>query len=820
MPIQAVCPECQSAYQLADQQRGKKVRCKNCETVFVVPDASERRTAVRAETKVSPPSPTRSNVKKAASSSPSSSRVRRGEDDEIETKSGSNALPWILGCGATAFGVFLLTCAGVSAYFFLREDKAPQVAKNDPPPILNNFDVQPQRLDQNLKQPPVNPPNQGQPNPGQPVVGQPVSGQPAPPPTNPPPPPKEPTPPPPAVDDKPVVRDRNRRLTDVERERVKHATVYLRVTMADGNRASGTGFFGSKDARNIILTNAHVVGMLSPESSRPRAIEVIVHSGEANEWKTTARVLGVDRSSDLAVLDIGTPTKPVPEPLTVKSASVLRELDEVYVFGFPLGEQLGKEITIRPSSVSSLRKKNGVLDRVQVNGGMDPGNSGGPVVDNTGDVVGVAVSGIPGRAINFAIPGDRVHTILDGRISTLTFQQPYLLDEKKLVVPAVVEMIDPRNLVKEVGLDIWTGNTPANPGAAIRPSSKTQPRAKPGDSDHLYYKLTYLAPEGKADLNLPELPSGKVYYQQPRWINAKGETRWASANLLRLPSQPVYRKPANLVLRYQQGATRELNLSIDNTFKVSDDDDSEAYRIHTEAVFKEKVEAANASGTRLSLRYKDRVLPRRDLIRGKESRPSVLLQQVKDDLPSMITLVQLDRVGNIIQQGLDQRPLIQMRQTNPQQFERLKEFHEMVQQGLESLSVSLPASGSAKPLDSWRAERNLPIDTPGKAESGKLDVTFTYLGLRKRDRRDEAVISMDGTVHGKSDAVNGRATGLILVDLATGQTLLADTTVKLQLDAVFSIPGEGERNLRVLNTIRFKMQRTSSNSASGGASAH
>src|SRR5262249_21668671 len=235
----------------------------------------------------------------------------------------------------------------------------------------------------------------------------------------------------------------------------KRGTVYLRVEMADGSRASGTGFFGDKEARTIILTNAHVVGMLAPDSRRPRQIEVFVNSGEKDEKKTTARVLGVDRDSDLAVGD----STGMPEPLTVKSAEGLGELDKVYVFGFPLGEALGKEITIRPSSVSALRKKGGVLSRIQVNGGMDPGNSGGPVVDARGHVIGVAVSGIPGRQINFAIPGDRVHKVLNGRIAHMGIGQPFKAGDL-VGVPVTMEMIDPRNRVREVALDVWTGDSP------------------------------------------------------------------------------------------------------------------------------------------------------------------------------------------------------------------------------------------------------------------------------------------------------------------------------------------------------------------------
>src|SRR5262249_41174358 len=178
------------------------------------------------------------------------------------------------------------------------------------------------------------------------------------------------------------------------------------------------------------------------------------NSGETDEKKIPATVLGVDRSTDLAVLGVP-PMAGLPEPLTVTSADALQELDKVYIFGFPLGEALGKEITIRPSSVSSLRKQRGVLHQVQVAGGMAPGNSGGPVVDDNGHVVGVAVSGIPGKMINFAIPGQRVHTILNGRISEMGTGQPYKAADR-VTVPITMVMIDPRRLIKKVGLEVWT----------------------------------------------------------------------------------------------------------------------------------------------------------------------------------------------------------------------------------------------------------------------------------------------------------------------------------------------------------------------------
>src|SRR5262249_45268936 len=154
-------------------------------------------------------------------------------------------------------------------------------------------------------------------------------------------------------------------LSPEAREKVRRATVYLRVSLADGRVATGTGFFGVPEAGHILLTNAHVVGMLAPGSPPPPAVEVFLNSRQADERQPSARVLGVDRGSDLALLDVG-PAEGLPAPLVVKSAHGLQELDPVYVFGFPFGERLGKEITIRPSSVSALRKKDGALERVQV----------------------------------------------------------------------------------------------------------------------------------------------------------------------------------------------------------------------------------------------------------------------------------------------------------------------------------------------------------------------------------------------------------------------------------------------------------------------
>jgi S1-C subfamily serine protease len=204
-------------------------------------------------------------------------------------------------------------------------------------------------------------------------------------------------------------------------EKVRRATVRVRVLFRNGKAGSGTGFVERNS--HLVLTNAHVVGLLQkkgePKLGGPRAIELVVNSGEpGKEYTLGGELVAADTENDLALL------RPyrlkeeerhlVPEGLVVPKAPNLALLQRLFVFGYPFGEKLGAEITVSETSVSSLRKDpaTGRLSQIQVRGGMNPGNSGGPVVDLKGNVVGVAQAGILGTDLNFAIPGEVVQEFL------------------------------------------------------------------------------------------------------------------------------------------------------------------------------------------------------------------------------------------------------------------------------------------------------------------------------------------------------------------------------------------------------------------------
>jgi S1-C subfamily serine protease len=180
--------------------------------------------------------------------------------------------------------------------------------------------------------------------------------------------------------------------------RVKGATVYIRTS--DG---TGTGFFAGKPG--FVVTNAHVIGY-GPRQVRPaKRVEVVVASGEPGEKALPATVYGADVENDLALLQVE--GSDLPAPLAFGKAADLIETQEVVIYGYPFGELLGKNISINRSTVSSLRKEGGKLVLVQLAGGLNPGNSGGPVTNTRGEVIGVSVAKLRGaETIAFAIPAE------------------------------------------------------------------------------------------------------------------------------------------------------------------------------------------------------------------------------------------------------------------------------------------------------------------------------------------------------------------------------------------------------------------------------
>ncbi len=189
----------------------------------------------------------------------------------------------------------------------------------------------------------------------------------------------------------------NESLSRVQIARLgKAATALVEVKNHRGN-GYGTAFCVHPDG--WFVTNAHVA---------QRDVNLVVDPSLKTEKSYVARVIRSDQDLDLALLHLeGAHDLPV---LSLGSDDKLEELMEVIGFGFPFGTALGvgertyPAISVNVGNITALRRKDGQLERIQTDAALNPGNSGGPMLDKSGKVIGVVVSGLRGSGINFAIP--------------------------------------------------------------------------------------------------------------------------------------------------------------------------------------------------------------------------------------------------------------------------------------------------------------------------------------------------------------------------------------------------------------------------------
>jgi putative serine protease PepD len=172
---------------------------------------------------------------------------------------------------------------------------------------------------------------------------------------------------------------------------------------------SGSGFI--VDKKGHIVTSFHVVRGSS-------LLEVTLADG--SRWE--ASLVGSSPRSDLAVIKIEAPPEQL-EPLEIGSSKTLRVGQKVLAVGNPFG--LGQTLTT--GTVSSVGRDVRISDDVvirnviQADVAVNPGNSGGPLINSDGKVIGIntAIFSPTGTSvgISFAIPSDTVSRTLPGLVS-------------------------------------------------------------------------------------------------------------------------------------------------------------------------------------------------------------------------------------------------------------------------------------------------------------------------------------------------------------------------------------------------------------------
>ena len=169
--------------------------------------------------------------------------------------------------------------------------------------------------------------------------------------------------------------------------------------------SSGTGFFVTP---NHVVTNDHVIESCDE-------IEV-----KNNIYRSVVEVLDTDLNSDLSILVTGNPSDYY---LFFRDRKPVMTGEKAIVLGYPFSSTLGSGVKVTTGNIAALTGFYNNISHMQLTSPIQPGNSGGPLLDDSGNVIGVIVSRLersdeitgdrPAQNVNFAIKSNLVKMLLD-----------------------------------------------------------------------------------------------------------------------------------------------------------------------------------------------------------------------------------------------------------------------------------------------------------------------------------------------------------------------------------------------------------------------
>ena len=225
------------------------------------------------------------------------------------------------------------------------------------------------------------------------------------------------------------------------------------IALGGGGEGSGVVF----DADGAIVTNNHVVEGAS-------TVEVVLATGET----LRGRVEATDRLSDLAVVRV--------DRDNMRPAEFSDALPEVGELAIAIGNPLGFEDSVTAGIVSGLNRSipsggqtPALVELIQTDAAISPGNSGGALVDGDGRVIGINVAYLPPQstgavALGFAIPSTVARDVVRQLLETGEVRRPYLGIEPTQVTPEFAQAF---GLEVEEGVavvDVFAGSGAAEAG--------------------------------------------------------------------------------------------------------------------------------------------------------------------------------------------------------------------------------------------------------------------------------------------------------------------------------------------------------------------
>lgn len=183
-------------------------------------------------------------------------------------------------------------------------------------------------------------------------------------------------------------------------------------------KGNGSGFFVGK---NIIATNNHVVEGASE-------IDVLIQTGSDVKTYST-KVLCVDKTNDLALLMID--DEEFSHISTIPYNIHQRTIDvgsSIFTMGYPMAQIMGSEIKVTDGIISSKTGYEGQISVYQISAPIQPGNSGGPMFDKEGNLVGITSAGIPdANNVGYSIKSSYLCQLMDAapiNIEDITDKSP------------------------------------------------------------------------------------------------------------------------------------------------------------------------------------------------------------------------------------------------------------------------------------------------------------------------------------------------------------------------------------------------------------
>jgi len=192
---------------------------------------------------------------------------------------------------------------------------------------------------------------------------------------------------------------------------------YYRPYATEGSTGSGCVL----DTDGNILTNYHVI-------QDSESLEVTL----SDATKYHAKVVGVDKQNDLAVIRIADAPKERLHPIALGDSNALSVGQKVLAIGNPLGLQNTLTIGIVSSLGRRIQTESGDLvdNVIQTDAAINPGNSGGPLLNTTGEMIGIntlifSIRGGGNIGIGFAIPANTIRRVASELIREKRIVRPW-----------------------------------------------------------------------------------------------------------------------------------------------------------------------------------------------------------------------------------------------------------------------------------------------------------------------------------------------------------------------------------------------------------